>query len=60
MEIKLSRCCQKMEIKKNFKGGVVGTLMSNFGLENFFKKSKNKILPFSSRRQICKRNDEKK
>ena len=24
--------------KKNLKGGVLGTLMSNFGLEDFFKK----------------------
>ena len=30
-----------MEIKKNFKGGVVGTLMSNYGLEKFLKNRKN-------------------
>ena len=29
--------------RKNLKGGVVGTLMSNYGLENFLKKEKNKI-----------------
>ena len=33
-----------MEIKKNFKGGVVGTLMSNYGLEKFLKKNKIKFL----------------
>ena len=26
-----------MEKKKILKGGVIGTLMSNYGLENFFK-----------------------
>ena len=30
-----------MEAKKNLKGGVVGTLMSNYGLEKFLKKRKN-------------------
>ncbi len=29
-----------MEIKKILKGGVVGTLMSNYGLENFLRKEK--------------------
>ena len=29
--------------KKILKGGVIGTLMSNYGLEKFFKKKKNKI-----------------
>ena len=29
-----------MEIKKILRGGVVGTLMSNYGLENFLKKEK--------------------
>ena len=29
-----------MEIKKILKGGVVGTLMSNYGLEKFLKKKK--------------------
>ena len=31
--------------KKMLKGGVVGTLMSNYGLENFFKSEKIKFLP---------------
>jgi len=30
--------------KKILKGGVVGTLMSNYGLENFFKRNKIKFL----------------
>ena len=29
-----------MEDEKNLKGGVVGTLMSNYGLEKFLKKKK--------------------
>ena len=29
-----------MEIKKILKGGVIGTLMSNFGLEKFLKRKK--------------------
>ena len=33
-----------MEIKKILKGGVVGTLMSNYGLENFLKKKKSNFL----------------
>ena len=31
-------------LKKILKGGVIGTLMSNYGLEKFFKNEKNKIL----------------
>ena len=27
--------------EKNLKGGVIGTLMSNYGLENFFKERLN-------------------
>ncbi len=33
-----------MEKKKILKGGVVGTLMSNYGLEKFFRKEKIKFL----------------
>ena len=33
-----------MEKKKILKGGVIGTLMSNFGLEEHFKKNKIKFL----------------
>ena len=33
-----------MEKKKILRGGVVGTLMSNYGLENFFKKKKIKFI----------------
>ena len=29
--------------KKMLRGGVIGTLMSNYGLEKFFKSRKNKI-----------------
>ena len=35
MVIKLSDGSEEMEIKKILKGGVVGTLMSNYGLEDF-------------------------
>ena len=44
MEIKLLLCWQKDgKSKKNFKGGVVGTLMSNYGLENFLRNEKIKF-----------------
>ena len=33
-----SNVCNKMEKKKILKGGVIGTLMSNYGLQNYFKK----------------------
>ena len=33
-----------MEKQKMLKGGVVGTLMSNYGLENFFKSEKIKFI----------------
>ena len=33
-----------MEAKKLLKGGVVGTLMSNYGLENFFKSENIKFI----------------
>ena len=33
----------KMEREKNLKGGVIGTLMSNYGLEKFLKKKKIKF-----------------
>ena len=29
--------------KKILKGGVIGTLMSNYGLQNYFKNLKNKV-----------------
>ena len=29
-----------MEVKKILKGGVIGTLMSNYGLENFLRRRK--------------------
>ena len=32
-----------MEVQKNFKRGVVGTLMSNYGLEKFLKNQKIKF-----------------
>ena len=45
MEIKLLQCLQEDgNIKKFKKGGVVGTLMSNYGLEKFLKKEKIKFL----------------
>ena len=33
-----------MEKKKILKGGVIGTLMSNYGLEKVFKKNEIKFL----------------
>ena len=33
-----------MEVKKILKGGVVGTLMSNYGLEKFLQGEKIKFL----------------
>ena len=33
-----------MEKKKILKGGVIGTLMSNYGLQNYFKKQKIKFI----------------
>ena len=33
----------KMEVKKILKGGVVGTIMSNYGLEKFLKREKIKF-----------------
>ena len=35
---------QRWKVKKMLKGGVVGTLMSNYGLEKFFKSEKIKFL----------------
>ncbi len=32
--------------KRILKGGVIGTLMSNYGLEKFFKQKKIKLKPF--------------
>ena len=34
----------RWKIKKMLRGGVVGTLMSNYGLEKFFKKEKIKFI----------------
>ena len=45
--------------KKILKGGVVGTLMSNYGLEKFLKKEKIKFLRSNVGDQICKRNMKK-
>ena len=39
----IAMLAKTMERKKILKGGVVGTLMSNYGLEKFFKKRKNKF-----------------
>ena len=40
----IAMLAQRWKIKKILKGGVVGTLMSNYGLEKFFKKNKIKFL----------------
>ena len=46
--------------KKMLKGGVVGTLMSNYGLEKFFKLQEYKIFKIKCRRPFCKRKNAKK
>ena len=44
MEIKLLQCLlEDGNLKKILKGGVVGTLMSNYGLEKFLKNEKIKF-----------------
>ena len=40
----IAMLAQRWKNKKILKGGVVGTLMSNYGLEKFFKKNKIKFL----------------
>tara|TARA_Y100000590_G_C15701239_1_gene1006865 strand:- start:1430 stop:2467 length:1038 start_codon:yes stop_codon:yes gene_type:complete len=40
----IAALAKRWKDKKMLKGGVVGTLMSNYGLEKFFKKSKIKFL----------------
>ena len=40
----IAALAKRWKSKKMLKGGVVGTLMSNYGLEKFFKKSKIKFL----------------
>ena len=42
------------------RGGVIGTLMSNYGLEKFFKSEKIKFLRANVGDQICKRKNAKK
>ena len=39
----IAMLAKRWKLKKILKGGVVGTLMSNYGLEKFLKKEKNKI-----------------
>jgi len=40
----IATLAKRWKIKKMLRGGVIGTLMSNYGLEKFFKKSKIKFL----------------
>jgi phosphoglucosamine mutase len=40
----IAMLAERWKTKKILKGGVVGTLMSNYGLEKFFKKNKIKFL----------------
>ena len=49
-----------MEKKKILKGGVIGTLMSNYGLENFFKRNKIKFLRSDVGDRYVKEKNEKK
>ena len=37
----IAMLARRWKLKKILKGGVIGTLMSNFGLEKFLKKRKN-------------------
>ena len=37
----IAMLAKRWKIKKILKSGVIGTLMSNYGLENFLKKEKN-------------------
>ena len=46
--------------KKMLRGGVVGTLMSNYGLEKFFKLHNIKFIKIKCRRPFCKRENAKK
>jgi len=40
----IAALAQRWKNKRTLKGGVIGTLMSNYGLENFFMKNKIKFL----------------
>ena len=40
----IAMLAKRWKKKKNFKGGVVGTLMSNYGLQKFFKDQKIKFI----------------
>ena len=40
----IAALAQRWKNKRTLKGGVIGTLMSNYGLENFFIKNKIKFL----------------
>ena len=40
----IAMLARRWKLKKILKGGVIGTLMSNYGLENFLKKEKIKFL----------------
>ena len=40
MVIRLLLCLQKDGKEKILKGGVIGTLMSNYGLQNYFREQK--------------------
>ena len=39
----IAMLARRWKLKKILKGGVIGTLMSNYGLENFLKKEKIKF-----------------
>ena len=40
----IAMLARRWKLKKILKGGVIGTLMSNYGLENFLKKKKLNFL----------------
>jgi len=39
----IAMLARRWKLKKILKGGVIGTLMSNYGLENFLKKDRSKV-----------------
>ena len=44
----IAMLARRWKIKKILKGGVIGTLMSNYGLENFLRKEKIRFLSYDS------------
>ena len=49
----IAALAKRWKNKKMLKGGVIGTLMSNYGLEKFLKKKQNKIFKIKCWRSVC-------